>query len=162
VPKILVPGAPLGSEQILQNFIVYGIQSLLELGAGERAGIVASFVNLYGHLPENECDWQNVIRIGQGVVPVVKSSERELFIEGEFEKIYDRAAIRTVPQDNVTVLIMTYGLRPDVRSLQAEIQAANIFKGEYGHFPQTTNEWDIMRGIAYGGLTVPGYSPIVR
>jgi hypothetical protein len=162
VSKIVPASVVLTQQQIISNFVVYGIQALVHLGAGERAGIVASFNLLYGHMPQNECDWQNVIRIGQGVMPVVLSPERETTVLTAFEEIYNRPADRTVTQDNITVLIMSYGLRPDVRSLSAEIQANGMFRSVFGHFPQNTGEWDIMRGIAYGGITVPGFPAITR
>jgi len=160
--KIVPAGITLTQQQIITNFIVYGIEALLHLGEGERAGLVASFERIYGSYPENECDWQNVIRIGEGVVPVVLVPERETDAETAFTTIYKRAADRAVEQDNVTVLIMAYGLRPDVRSMAAEIQAGAIFRSVFGHFPGNTGEWDVMRGIAYGGLTVPGFAAITR
>lgn len=162
VPRVIPDGTELNDRARVRDFTTYGPKALKRLGAGERAGVIASYVLIYKRLPKTECDWQNAVRIAKGFVPVVLSPEREKAVEADFAKIYGRAPDRLQEKDNATILIMAYGLRPVDRSLSMERQAIRIFRAIFLHVPRITHEWDVMRGVAYGGLVVPGFAAIVR
>lgn len=138
------------------NFTAYGTASTIILGSGERAGVIASYIAVYGHMPMNGCDWADALRIARGVRPVVRNEDREHAMETTFQRIYRRAPVLENAVDHRTLDIMSYGLRPTDRSLHIEHEAAmTSFRDIFHHIPSTTTEWDTLRGMAYGGLPLP-------
>jgi hypothetical protein len=124
------------------------------LGAGERAGVVDSYRAVYGHVPRTECEWRDALRIATGKLPSL-NQERENQMLATFKTIYGRDADRTQPHDNAAINIMTYGIRPMVRSLANERAAIRIFRRIFGHNPANATEWDTMRAMANSGLALP-------
>ncbi|MCE9586121.1 hypothetical protein K8R04_02255 [Candidatus Uhrbacteria bacterium] len=146
-----------GGDVVINNFASYGTYGTQHLGAGERAGVIDSYLRVYGHVPRSECDWQDALRIAKGLMPIVRVQEREAEAKTTFKVIYKREA--TVQErDEKTVWMMAYGLRPAVRSLPAERRAIRIYRSIFGHNPRNSGEWDTMRAIAYGGVPVPGFA----
>ena len=55
--------------------------------------------------------------------------------------------------DNAAVTVMTYGLRPQNRRMDTEKAAILIFKAIFAGVPGNSEEWDMVRAIAYSGAT---------
>ena len=149
----LIAGFELADDDInaITNFIIYGTETTLALGAGERAGTVNSYKAAFGKLPTTQSEWEDVIKIANGRWPSERSEAAEEKAKQEFEKVYLRAADMGNPNDNAAVTIMAYGLRPDNRNLDSERAAINIFKAIYGYNPFSATDWDTARAIAYSG-----------
>ncbi|MFA4941285.1 MAG: choice-of-anchor Q domain-containing protein [Patescibacteria group bacterium] len=132
-------------------FIHKGTQTTDSLGSGERAGVVNSFYTAYGHLPESETDWQDIIKMGNGRWPEARNTDAENRAITQFEKVYKRKPDRIVAVDDNAVMIITYGLRPANRNLNSEKTAIKTFKAIFGANPATALDWDTVRMIAYSG-----------
>lgn len=137
----------------LVNFIAYGTDSTLGLGAGERAGVINSFRAAFGRLPSTDLDWQDIIKIANGRWPSQRSEEAENRATESFEEIYLRETDRSNPNDDATVTIIAYGLRPADRNMDSEKDAINSFRAIYNYSPTSATDWDIVRAIAYSGAT---------
>lgn len=142
------------SRQKVAYFIKYGTNSSDILGAGERGGVVSSFTEAYGKLPETEEDWRDVIKIANGRWPSRYNLSREENMKNnQFFMIYKRNPDMSNQNDNAAVTIMTYGLRPANRNLNSEAAAIISFRSIYNQNPLTGSDWDIVRAIAYSGAT---------
>ncbi|PJA10231.1 hypothetical protein COX67_05065, partial [Candidatus Falkowbacteria bacterium CG_4_10_14_0_2_um_filter_36_22] len=135
----------------IMNFIHIGTPTTLHLGAGERAGVINSFQSAYGHLPQSEADWQDIIKIANGRWPAQTNIQTEANAQGAFKKIYLKEPNQKNPYDNAALTVIAYGLRPVNRNLNSEAQAIKYFKAIYGYNPQSATAWDIVRAIAYSG-----------
>lgn len=136
----------------IAEFIHDGTGTTKILGAGERAGVINSYITAFDKPPETENEWQDVVKIANGRWPNGKNDSREKETqEKTFMKIYRRAPNMNNVNDNAAVTIITYGLRPVQRNTGSEKTGIRIFKGVYGHNPATASEWDIVRAIAYSG-----------
>ncbi len=133
------------------NFVTYGTATSTILGAGERAGVVASFKVTFGKLPSTEADWVDVLKIANGRVPTIHNQAKEKTSAIAFKKIYGREANLKQAYDQNAINIMTYGLRVPNRNLNSEANALKSFKAIYGKIPTATSDWDILRAIAYSG-----------
>jgi len=137
----------------LVNFITYGTPTTLNLGAGERAGVVDSYQAAFGKLPETAAEWNDVLKIANGRWPSESSQTALDNAKDMFETIYLRVANMDNPNDNAAVTIMAYGLRPGERNLGSEAEAIDHFEGIFGHSPSSATDWDAVRAIAYSGAT---------
>lgn len=135
----------------METFVAYGTAQTKELGAGERAGVVNSFKEAFGKLPETTVDWEDVIKIAVGRFPSQRGEEREQEAVATFRKIYRRDANRVNPNDDAAVVVISYGLRPVVRRLASEKAAIKIYKGIFKLAPASASDWDVVRAIAYSG-----------
>lgn len=154
VPRVVPTDLAAEFRDMIKNWTAYGTSIGLRLGAGERAGVVDSYRAVYGHVPRTECEWRDALRIASGKLPSL-NQEREDQMLATFKTIYGRDADRTQPKDNAAINIMTYGIRPIIRSLANERRAIPIFRRIFGHNPANATEWDIMRAIANSGLQMP-------
>lgn len=136
----------------IQNFINYGTKSNVRLGQGERAGAVNSFREIYKHVPTNECDWQNVIKIADTKMPHDLNSGREEETLKTYKEIYGYDYDSSNLLEKIAHKVMSYGVRPQMRDLDAEYTAAKVFYKIYGKFPTTASEWDANRALAYSGI----------
>lgn len=139
-------------EKIL-TFVTYGTQTTEALGAGERGGVVNSFKEAFGKLPESESEWVDVIKIANGRWPSQISASRESVAEANFKAIYLRAPNRANPHDDAAVVVMAYGLRSRNRNLGSEKTAIKTYQRIFKHAPVTATAWDAVRAIAYSGAT---------
>jgi len=139
------------SKYALAYFIQTGSPTTARLGAGERAGVIASFQAAFGRLPLSAEDWQEVIKIANGRWTGQRSKTAEDKAVIAFKKVYQRFPDLKNNKDNNALMIMAYGLRPAIRNLQSEKNAIKIFKNIYGKNPQSASDWDIVRTIAYSG-----------
>jgi len=137
----------------INNFIAYGTQTTKELGEGERAGVVNSYLATFDHLPSTAAEWADVIKIANGRWPLETSQSSLDSAIREFEKVYKRTPDMTDNNDDAAVTIMAYGLRPAVRDLDKEKTAIMTFASVYNHDPMDAKDWDIVRAIAYSGAT---------
>jgi hypothetical protein len=140
------------NKKSLALFIHDGTLSTKILGAGERAGALGSYFSAFGRLPEDKEGWQDVIKIGNGRWPGQKSAMAEAAAEKIFKTIYLRVPDRSGNKyDNNAVIIIAYGLRPAKRNMNSEKAAIKSFKFIFKRAPNKSNDWDIVRAIAYSG-----------
>jgi hypothetical protein len=135
----------------IENFIHFGTPTTIPLGAGERAGSIASFDSAFARLPDSNLDWQDVIKIGNGRWPTQTSAAAEIRAKINFKKIYLREPNMKQANDNAAVTVMAYGLRPAARNTASEKTAINSFKYIFKKIPTTAVDWDEVRAIAYSG-----------
>ena len=134
-------------------FVTYGSPTTDALGAGERGGVVNSFKEAFGKLPESNDDWEDVVKIANGRWPGQTSATREETAEGNFRAIYLRAPDRSNPNDDAAVVVMAYGLRSRNRKLESEKAAIKIYEDIFNRMPVSATSWDAVRAIAYSGAT---------
>ncbi|MFH0856686.1 MAG: SGNH/GDSL hydrolase family protein [bacterium] len=132
------------------NFITYGTATTKNLGEAERAAVIKSFRNAYDKLPQEESEWEDVLKIANGRWPSARNEESEKKAKIEFKKIYKREADMDNANDNAAVTNMAYGLRP-LRKMESEREAIKIFNRIYGKNPGIASDWHIVRAIAYSG-----------
>lgn len=133
------------------NFITYGTETTKFLGEGERAGVLHSFQKAYNRLPEKDIDWQDAIKIANGRFPSQQSVEQEKEALKVFGKIYKKMPDFKNSHDEAALKIIAYGIRPTTRNVESEKFAIRAFKNIFGRNPESTEDWDIMRAIAYSG-----------
>ncbi|MBL7058214.1 peptidoglycan-binding protein [Patescibacteria group bacterium] len=138
----------------INNFIVYGTRSTNLLGEEERASIIHTYKANYDKVPVLQKEWEDILRIANGIWPNKRSSSLETKANSDFKKIYSREPNLQNPSDNTAITMIAYGLRPSGRDLSVEQNALNIFRTTYRKNPQTTHDWDIIRAIAYSGVEV--------
>lgn len=153
VDKVVPTGTAAAVRNQVVSFVTYGTSTTLVLGAGERAGVVNSFREAFGYVPESEADWQDVLKIANGRWPGTLNTEREASVSAAFKKIYLRDADRANPNDDAAITIMAYGLRPLPRNLDSEKVGIKTFEYVFGKSPVTATDWDAVRAIAYSGAT---------
>ncbi|MDF1496612.1 MAG: hypothetical protein P1P90_00955 [Patescibacteria group bacterium] len=151
-PRVVPTGLGSAILAAVQNFVNYGTTSNLRLGQGERAGVIDSYRAIYGRMPLDECDWQNVIKIANTTTPLDLNQDREESMKATFKTIYGRDADRSKSADDIAIMIMAYGIRPQIRDLSAEESAIRIFERTFGKKPSNATEWDANRAIAYSGI----------
>lgn len=132
-------------------FIEFGTPSTEILGAGERAGVLNSYISAFDKVPSLAEDWQDIIKIANGRWPSERSEDKENKAKEEFKFIYKKEADMNQLNDNAAVTVMAYGLRPANRNLNSEKAAIKIFKDIYKYAPESAIDWDIVRAIAYSG-----------
>ncbi|MBI2051037.1 MAG: hypothetical protein HYT31_04535 [Parcubacteria group bacterium] len=130
-------GAKLGLTPAMTNFIAYGTKSTQILGVGERAGVLYSFREAFGRLPQSATDWNDVVKISTNQPPSQRSVQAE-------QRAKDAGA-----DDVQSVMMIAYGLRPVIRSLELEQQGIVNFIEAYGRLPSSTLDWNILRSIVY-------------
>lgn len=160
VEKIIQTKLPALSEakqetvkQAITTFVAYGTETTKVLGEGERAGVVNSFKEALGKLPETEKDWEDVVKIANGRFPSQLNLEKEKTAGETFEKIYKRDPVFANPKDAAAVKIIAYGLRPTARNLNSERAAIRTFRNVFRAAPSSASDWDTARAIAYSGAS---------
>jgi len=151
-PRVAPDDTPAPVLAAIRNFVNYGTLSTVRLGHGERAGVVDSFQAMHGRLPQDVCDWQEVIRMANTKMPNTGKAERESSVLATFKAIYSRLPKTGSALDGIALKIMAYGIRPQVRDIDAERHAAVVFYKLFKKLPTTASEWDANRAIAYSGL----------
>ena len=93
--------------------------------------------------------WDDIIRISTNQFSIQRnvSAEERVFLtnpplpyqgEGQGEGLYE-----------TDLLSITYGLRPEKRDLELEIQGISKFIDIFGKLPSDTLDWNILRSIVY-------------
>ncbi|MBU2524397.1 hypothetical protein KKG71_04345, partial [Patescibacteria group bacterium] len=129
-----------GFDSQTTNFVCYGTKSTDVLGIGERAGVIYSFKEAFNRFPETEDDWNDVIRIATNQVPVQRSASAE-------QRIRDLPSVALYSERRRVMI--AYGLRPEKRDLEKEIQGIMEFVKIYNRVPDNTLDWNILRSIVY-------------
>lgn len=153
VARVVVSGTPAATRAQVLNFVTYGTPTSKILGAGERAGVVNSFREAFGRVPQSQSDWQDVLKIANGRWPGTLVPARETSVAAAFKKVYLRNSNRSNAHDDAAITIMAYGLRPLPRNLNSEKAGILTFKAIFGKSPSTATDWDTVRAIAYSGST---------
>jgi hypothetical protein len=138
----------------LSEFISKGTNDNSEkIGEGERLAVLNSYKYAFGHLPQDEDEIEDAIKISNGRFPSKVSETAENRAKIEFKKIYKREVDINNPNDSAALNIMAYGLKQKAqdRNLNSELRGINIFEDIYGHKPQNTQEWNTMQAITYSG-----------
>ena len=150
----LVKGLKLTTTQInsLNYFITYGTASTKKLDASDRAATLGSYFFTYKTLPTNATQWSDLFSVISCLMPTTKSASAETQAKLEFKKIYSRNADLSNAYDNGMIMITAYGLRP-TRNLAAEKKAILKFKSIYNHAPLSPLAWNLIRAIAYSGVS---------
>jgi len=136
----------------LAYFIHEGTPTTIILGAGERTGVLNSYLAAFSKLPRIENEWQDVIKIANGRWPTARSVSAENNAKTKlFIIVYKRGPDMAEAHDNAAVTVIAYGLRPALRNLNSEQAAIKIFKAIFKYTPNSAVDWDIVRAIAYSG-----------
>lgn len=151
--KILALDKKISAEEIdaILRFIVYGTRTTQILGEGERAGVINSYFNAYGKLPNSAEEWADLIKIANGRWPVERSTKAETQAKIEFKKVYARNAVLSNNVDENAIMVIAYGLLPSARNLASEKVAIKTFRWVYAHPPVSALAWNVVRAIAYSG-----------
>jgi hypothetical protein len=139
-------------------FITYNHGTTVELGAGERAGVINSWKTSKQLnelcIPKSVQDWEDVIKIANGRWPnVLPENDYVKNKENIFKQIYLRNPNYSNANDEAAMMIIAYGLRPQPRSIDSENKAIGFFKAIFKKDPINASDWDIVRTIAYSGAT---------
>jgi ELWxxDGT repeat protein len=140
-----------GEKDAIAKMVAYGTPSTMFLGAGERLGVVNSYLSAFGHLPKTIDDWSDVIKISNGRWPSASSENAIAAAKKVFKKIYLREPDMKHPNDNAAVTVMAYGLRNAKRNMNSEKAAISIYKRIFRKAPTEAVDWDAVRAIAYSG-----------
>ncbi len=135
----------------LADFIENGSPSTVKMGAGERGAVLNSFKIAFNKLPRTESDWNDVLKIATGHVPTETNSALEKDNNAIFKKIYKRNPNLTSAYDKNAIMILTYGLAIGKRSILNEQRALTTYKNVFKKLPQTTEDWNALKAIAYSG-----------
>lgn len=143
---------PTGDDWKVVQFISYGSTSVTEvLTTRERSGLVSDYKDLYGHLPVTETDWKDIDLIARGEQPT-----RILTLEAsaikEFVMIYGRLVNFQTAADEDFIHMVAYRYRVEQRDLARENTALGIFSKAYGHLPNSTHFWSVLRAISYANV----------
>lgn len=140
----------------LNDFLTYGINmNSMKIGVGERAAALSSYREVYGVLPVNDDQINNVIRIADGQMPSIVSANSEQKAKVAFQKMYNRQPNFNYVSDTAAINIMAYGTRQSAanRNLNSERAAINSFNNIYHYSPKSAADWNIVQGVAYSGAT---------
>lgn len=138
----------------ISYFIDAGTPTTIILGAGERAGVLNSYLSVFDKLPRNIPEWQDIIKIANGRWPDERNIEsEEKAADIYFSAIYKRAPNMDNPKDNAAITVIAYGLRPSSRNTESETRAIEIYKSIFKKAPIKANDWDLVRAIAYSGAS---------
>ena len=133
------------------NFITYGSESAVKLGAGERAGVLNSYKAAFGKLPVSARDWQDVVNIATGHWTNERNTVAENKAKITFRAVYRREADLTNKYDDAAINILAYGLLSAKRNIGSEQTAIKTFKAVFRYNPKSTADWNSVRAIAYSG-----------
>jgi len=139
-------------KKAISYFIASGTPTTILLGAGERTGVLNSYLSVFNKLPKNVLEWQDVIKIANGRWPNERSLESEEKASNlYFSAIYQRKPDMDNPNDNAAVTVIAYGLRPANRNMESEKKAIKIYRSIFHKAPREAGDWDLVRAIAYSG-----------
>ncbi len=149
------------------GFITYGTQST-QIGEGERAGVLNSYIAAYGKAPTTDAEWSDLLKIASGRFPTEKCSKTADRGAVNFQRTYGRAPSAKNANDQAAMNMMTCGLLPvktvlllngkakvvPNRDTKKEKQAILIFKKKFGFNPKAATAWNVVRAIGYSGVAV--------
>ena len=150
------------------GFITYGTDTTRAIGAGERGGVLNSYIAAYGKVPSTVAEWSDLLKIASGRFPTEKgtlTADRALI---NFQRTYGRKPVAKNANDQAAVTIMQYGLLPaktvkyadgsvkvvSNRDTKKEKAGILIFKKKFGFYPKEATAWNVVRAIGYSGVAV--------
>jgi hypothetical protein len=168
--------APAGGEKVSVSaaaferaigFIAYGTETT-QIGEGERAGVLNSYIAAYGKTPATNAEWSDLLKIASGRFPTeqgTKTADRALV---NFQRTYGRAPSAKNANDQAAMTIMQYGLLPvkatkdadgevkivPNRDTKKERDAIVVFRKKFGFDPKAATAWNVVRAIGYSGVAV--------
>ncbi len=146
----------------LKNYLAYGTESTVRLGEGQRAATVINYTSVKGNIPQTESDIEDVLKIANNRVPLIRNSELEPKFLGNFYRlnnIIKENDITKIDEDNFILelnqfLRFSYGILPMERSIAKEKWAIELFVKNYNKLPQTDGEWRIVNSWAYRNVLI--------
>lgn len=145
-------------------YITYGTPTTLKIGAGERAGVLNSYIAACGKVPSTQDQWADLLKIAGGRFPTGACDLTKERAGTNFKRVYKRDARKDNANDQAALTIMQYGLLPvkavkageqaaivPNRDTQKEKQAILAFKKIFGFYPSAATAWNVVRAIAYSG-----------
>lgn len=146
----------------LKNYLAYGTESTVRLGEGQRAATVINYTNVKGGIPKTESDIEDVLKIANNRVPLIRNSELEPKFLGSFYRlnnIIKENNITKIDENNFILelnqfLRFSYGILPIERSIAREKWAIELFVKNYNKLPQTDGEWRIVNSWAYRNVLI--------
>lgn len=124
------------------NFIAYGTEVTNKLGRGERVNILRSYQYAFAKMPQSQADWQDVINIATGKLPIQRNKKVEQEARAIVRKIYGKS-------DNQSIMMIAYGLRPQIRDLKKEQIGLSRFGRIFKRMPNSVMDWNIFRKLVY-------------
>lgn len=145
-------------------YISYGTQTTKEIGAGERAGALNSYIAACGKMPQIEAEWSDLLKIASGRFPSNKCDKTKGSALINFQRVFGRLPDSQNANDQAALMIIQYGLLP-VKAVKAdgkakivpnrdtkkEKQAIAVFRKKFRFDPKTATAWNVVRAIAYSG-----------
>jgi len=107
-----------------------------------------------GEQPKKKSDWQDVLRIQNGLFPKKFSRSAETAALKTFRKLYKRNPDFKKAADEKAIKIMAYGVRPTKRDLSKEKVAIAAFRKKMKRNPATVKDWITVNAIAYSGVKI--------
>lgn len=131
-------------------FVAYGIDGVSKaLGAGERRAVVRDYLETTSF---SEINWDDVVRMSQGVKPVKRNivNEREHVKEAlpVFKKLYGSNPNFKNPDHDLAWNVLLYRIRFQ-RDLAKEKKGITTFRQLYKRAPTTPFDWSIVRASGY-------------
>lgn len=139
----------------VEAYIKYGSDiNSAKLSQAGRQAILDNFILAYGHKPENENEWQDLMRINNGYWPSKESQTAENKAKEDFKRIFKRAPEMNSAGDKHAVKILAYDIqqRPEKRNLGKEREAIIKFKKIFSRLPSKAADWKFIRVLAYSGV----------
>jgi hypothetical protein len=146
----------------LKNYLAYGTESTLRLGEGQRAATVINYTNIKGDIPQTESDIEDVLKIANNIVPLIRNPELEPKFLGNYYRlnnIIKENNITKIDENNLILelnqfLRFSYGVLPMERSIAREKWAIELFVKNYNKLPQTDGDWRIVNSWAYRNVLI--------
>ncbi|MDP2737028.1 MAG: cellulase family glycosylhydrolase [bacterium] len=139
----------------LESYLANGADAnSAKLSKKDRQAILDNFAAVYGHEPENENEWQDLMRINNGYWPSKVSQEAEDKAKEDFKKIFKRLPDMNINSDKHAVKILAYDIRQraEKRSLGKERTAIAKFIKIFKYLPVNSLDWKFVHVLAYGGV----------
>lgn len=131
-------------------FVAYGIDGVSKaLGAGERRAVIRDYLETTSF---SEINWDDVVRLSQGVKPVKRNivNEREQVKDAlpVFKKLYGSNPNFKNPAHDLAWNVLLYRIRFQ-RDLAKEKKGITTFRQLYKRTPVSPFDWSIVRASGY-------------
>ncbi len=126
---------------------------LVKLSESYKISTLKKFANAFnGEEPKTESDWQNVLRIQNGLYPKNLSVSAEVYAIDAFKKIYGRDPDFKKFEDEKFIKMTAYGVSELKRDLKKERTAISLFVKKFRKGPKTVYDWNVISALAYSGV----------
>jgi len=146
-------GIPVADKERISYYLTNNSSSIMKASEKDKRITLELFAAAFnGSQPKNDADWQDILRIQNGIYPKRFSKTAEVKALGAFRKIYGRNPNFKKKEDEKAIKMMAYGVRSDKRDLKKERAAITMFKKKVKKSPATVNDWIAVNAIAYSGV----------